>query len=331
MFNFEEKRTVIKIGLVGLGHLGKIHLKNLLELSHLFEVKAVFDEDNSIRHEISNLYNVPQVGSYQDLLAQCEAIIIVTPTVSHYELTVEAIKRQLPVFVEKPMVETMEEAKRLVSLIDEAGVHVQVGHVERFNPAFLAAQKHLDSPMFIETHRLAQFNPRGTDVPVVLDLMIHDIDIVLSVVKSRVKKISASGVSIVSDSHDIANARIEFENGCVANLTSSRLSLKNMRKSRFFQKDAYISVDFLNKELEVVRMENIHGEPDPFDIVLDISKDKTRKKIWIEKPELLQSNAILDELMEFHDSIVNNKAPIVNHHSGYDAMEVAMEISSLMN
>jgi len=331
LFNFEEKRTVIKIGLVGLGHLGKIHLKNLLELSHLFEVKAVFDEDNSIRHEISNLYNVPQVGSYQDLLAQCEAIIIVTPTVSHYELTVEAIKRQLPVFVEKPMVETMEEAKRLVSLIDEAGVHVQVGHVERFNPAFLAAQKHLDSPMFIETHRLAQFNPRGTDVPVVLDLMIHDIDIVLSVVKSRVKRISASGVSIVSDSHDIANARIEFENGCVANLTSSRLSLKNMRKSRFFQKDAYISVDFLNKELEVVRMENIHGEPDPFDIVLDISKDKTRKKIWIEKPELLQSNAILDELMEFHNSIANNKAPIVNHHAGYDAMEVALEILSLMN
>jgi len=331
LFKFEEKRTVIKLGLVGLGHLGKIHLKNLLELSHLFEVKAVFDEDNSIRHEISNLHNVPQVGSYQDLLALCEAIIIVTPTVSHFELAVEAIKRRLPVFVEKPMVETMDEAKRLVSLIDEAGVHVQVGHVERFNPAFLAAQKHLDSPMFIETHRLAQFNPRGTDVPVVLDLMIHDIDIVLSVVKSRVKRISASGVSIVSDSHDIANARIEFENGCVANLTSSRLSLKNMRKSRFFQKDAYISVDFLNKELEVVRMENIHGEPDPFDIVLDISKDKTRKKIWIEKPELLQSNAILDELMEFHNSIANNKAPIVNHHAGYDAMEVALEILSLMN
>jgi len=331
LFNFEEKRTVIKIGLVGLGHLGKIHLKNLLELSHLFEVKAVFDEDNSIRHEISNLYNVPEVGSYQELLEMCEAIIIVTPTVSHFELAVEAIKRRLPVFVEKPMVETMDEAKRLVSLIDEAGVHVQVGHVERFNPAFLAAQKHLDSPMFIETHRLAQFNPRGTDVPVVLDLMIHDIDIVLSVVKSRVKRISASGVSIVSDSHDIANARIEFENGCVANLTSSRLSLKNMRKSRFFQKDAYISVDFLNKELEVVRMENIHGEPDPFDIVLDISKDKTRKKIWIEKPELLQSNAILDELMEFHNSIANNKAPIVNHHAGYDAMEVALEILSLMN
>jgi len=331
LFNFEEKRTVIKIGLVGLGHLGKIHLKNLLELSHLFEVKAVFDEDNSIRHEISNLYNVPEVGSYQELLEMCEAIIIVTPTVSHFELAVEAIKRRLPVFVEKPMVETMDEAKRLVSLIDEAGVHVQVGHVERFNPAFLAAQNHLDSPMFIETHRLAQFNPRGTDVPVVLDLMIHDIDIVLSVVKSRVKKISASGVSIVSDSHDIANARIEFENGCVANLTSSRLSLKNMRKSRFFQKDAYISVDFLNKELEVVRMENIHGEPDPFDIILDISKDNSRKKIWIEKPELLQSNAILHELMEFHNSIANNKAPIVNHHAGYDAMEVALEILSLMN
>jgi len=322
---------VIKIGLVGLGHLGKIHLKNLLELSHLFEVKAVFDEDNSVRHEISNLYNVPQVGSYQDLLALCEAIIIVTPTVSHFELAVEAIKRQLPVFVEKPMVETMDEAKRLVSLIDEAGVHVQVGHVERFNPAFLSAQKYLNSPMFIETHRLAQFNPRGTDVPVVLDLMIHDIDIVLSVVKSRVKRISASGVSIVSDSHDIANARIEFENGCVANLTSSRLSLKNMRKSRFFQKDAYISVDFLNKNLEVVRMENIAGEPDPFDIVLDLGKDSVKKKIWIDKPELLHSNAIKDELEEFYKCIITNKSPIVDHHAGYNAMEVALEILSIMS
>ncbi len=331
MFNFEEKRTVIKIGLVGLGHLGKIHLKNLLELSHMFEVKAVFDEDNSIRHEISNLYNVPQVGSYLDLLALCEAVIIVTPTVSHFELAVEAIKRQLPVFVEKPMVETMDEAKRLVSLIDEAGVHVQVGHVERFNPAFLAAQNHLDSPMFIETHRLAQFNPRGTDVPVVLDLMIHDIDIVLSVVKSRVKRISASGVSIVSESHDIANARIEFENGCVANLTSSRLSLKNMRKSRFFQKDAYISVDFLNKELEVVRMENIAGEPDPFDIVLDLGKDSVKKKIWIDKPELHQSNAIKEELEEFYKCLNANKSPIVDHHAGYNAMEVALEIISIMS
>jgi predicted dehydrogenase len=331
LFNFEKKSKVIKIGLVGLGHLGKIHLKNLIELSQLYEITAVFDENSALRHEISNLHNVPQVNSYKDLLNRCDAVIIVTPTVTHYELAVEAIKRQLPVFIEKPMVETMEEAKRLVSLIDEAGIHVQVGHVERFNPAFLEAQKYLESPMFIETHRLAQFNPRGTDVPVVLDLMIHDIDIVLSTVKSRVKRISASGVSIISDSHDIANARIEFENGCVANLTSSRLSLKNMRKSRFFQKDAYISVDFLNKELEVVRMENIVGEPDPFDIVLDLGKDDIKKKIWIEKPDLDKSNAINDELQEFYKCITTNKSPIVDHHSGYNAMEVALEILAIMS
>jgi predicted dehydrogenase len=314
----EEK--IVKIGLVGLGHLGKIHLKNLLELSSKFEVIAVYDENVTSRKEISEMFQVPSVDSYQDLLSRCEVVDIVTPTITHYDLAVEAVKLRKHIFIEKPMVESLEEAKRFVSLVDEADVRVQIGHVERFNPAFIAAQQYLEQPMFIETHRLAQFNPRGTDVPVVLDLMIHDIDIVLSVVKSRVKRISASGVAIVSDSHDIANARIEFENGCVANLTSSRLSLKNMRKSRFFQKDAYISVDFLNKELEVVRMENVIGEPDPFDIVLDI-----------EKPDLSASNAIKDELIAFHGAITGNTVPIVDHHAGYDAMEVALEILSKMS
>jgi predicted dehydrogenase len=325
----EEK--IVKIGLVGLGHLGKIHLKNLLELSSKFEVIAVYDENVTSRKEISEMFQVPSVDSYQDLLSRCEVVDIVTPTITHYDLAVEAVKLRKHIFIEKPMVESLEEAKRFVSLVDEADVRVQIGHVERFNPAFIAAQQYLEQPMFIETHRLAQFNPRGTDVPVVLDLMIHDIDIVLSVVKSRVKRISASGVAIVSDSHDIANARIEFENGCVANLTSSRLSLKNMRKSRFFQKDAYISVDFLNKELEVVRMENVIGEPDPFDIVLDIGKEQTKKKIFIEKPDLSASNAIKDELIAFHGAITGNTVPIVDHHAGYDAMEVALEILSKMS
>ena len=203
---------------------------------------------------------------------------------------------------------------------------VQVGHVERFNPAFETALPYFDNPMFIETHRLAQFNPRGTDVPVVLDLMIHDIDIILSVVKSRVKKVSASGVAVISDTHDITNARLEFENGAVANLTASRISLKNMRKSRFFQKDAYISVDFLTKELEVVRMQDVIGEADPFDIVLDLGPNKAQKKIFIDKPELAEINAIKEELKSFYDAITQNTSPKVTVEDGCAAMEVAMEI-----
>ena len=225
----------------------------------------------------------------------------------------------------------MEEAKILVQLANEADVVVQVGHVERFNPAFQAALPYLNQPMFIETHRLAQFNPRGTDVPVVLDLMIHDIDAILSVVKSNVKKIAASGVAIVSDSHDITNARIEFENGCVANLTASRISLKNMRKSRFFQKDAYVGIDFLNKTLEVVSMQDVHGEPDPFDLIMDLGEDKAKKKILIDKPELEPTNAILEELKSFAHAINNNLPAKVSIEDGFSAMDVAYKIIEKLN
>jgi predicted dehydrogenase len=220
----------------------------------------------------------------------------------------------------------VEEAKSLLNLSHEAGTKVQVGHVERFNPAFVEARKFLDQPMFIETHRLAQFNPRGTDVPVVLDLMIHDLDIILSVVQSNVKNVSASGVSVVSDTPDITNARIEFDNGCVANLTASRISLKNMRKSRFFQKDAYISVDFLTKEAEIVRMQDIEGEADPFDIVFEVGNGKPSKKILFDKPEIAEVNAIKEELIDFHRAITLDKDPIVSLESGFRALQVAHQI-----
>src|SRR4029077_17608867 len=187
-----------------------------------------------------------------------------------YEYAVKAIRKSKHVFIEKPLTHTVSEGKKLLALVNEADIKAQVGHVERFNPAFLAAKDYFNQPMFIETHRLAEFNPRGTDVSVVHDLMIHDIDVVLSVVKSSVKKISASGVAVVSDSPDIANARIEFDNGCVANLTASRISMKNMRKSRFFQKDAYISVDFLDKKVDVIRLNTIEGESDPLAVVIDL-------------------------------------------------------------
>jgi predicted dehydrogenase len=206
-------------------------------------------------------------------------------------------------------------------------VKVQVGHVERFNPAFSAVVEYIRRPMFIEAHRLSQFNPRGTDVPVVLDLMIHDIDIVISMVKSNIRKVHASGVNVVSDTPDIANARLEFENGAVANLTASRISLKNMRKTRIFQRDAYITIDFLDKVSEVVRMDEIETMPDdPFALILDLGKDKKKKRIYFEKPEVKAVNAIREELSSFKESIIKNTTPLVSIYDGYQALKIAQMI-----
>jgi len=317
---------MLRVGVIGVGHLGKIHVRILKELNTHFDLVGIYDSNEQTARQVSQEFGLKYFESPKDLMNSVDCVDVVTPTISHYEYVSEAIKMRKHVFVEKPLAETMDEAKSLVALCLEADVKVQVGHVERFNPAFQAAIPYFNSPMFIETHRLAQFNPRGTDVPVVLDLMIHDLDVILSVVKSRVKKISASGVAVVSDSHDMTNARLEFENGCVANLTASRISLKNMRKSRFFQKDAYISVDFLSKELEVVRMQDLEGEADPFDIVLEIGKENVKKKILIDKPELQEVNAIKEELSSFYDSIKNNYIPKVSIENGFEAMEVAHEI-----
>ncbi len=317
---------MLKIGVFGAGHLGKIHIRLIKELSNEFELVGFYDPSDSIAEAVIEQFGITRYSSPEELLDVVDAIDIVTPTVAHFELAAMVIKRSKHVFIEKPITETYEEAQQLIRLAEEAGVKVQVGHVERFNPAFQAARPFLGSPMFIETHRLAQFNPRGTDVPVVLDLMIHDLDIILSVVNAGVKQISASGVAVVSDTPDIANARIEFQNGCVANLTASRISMKNMRKSRFFQRDAYISVDFLAKELEVVRMETINGEPDPFDIVFDMGDGKPVKKIFFDKPEIGESNAIKEELFTFHQAIVNDTEPIVSIIDGSRALDVALQI-----
>ncbi len=314
---------MLKIGVIGAGHLGKIHIKLILELKDKFELVGFFDTHDENAEKVSNDFGIKRFASMEDLIASVDCLDIVTPTLSHYDCASKAIRSSKHVFIEKPVTETLEEARSLLSLSNEAGVKVQVGHVERFNPAFVEAKKFLDQPMFIETHRLAQFNPRGTDVPVVLDLMIHDLDIILSVVQSSVKNVSASGVSVVSDTPDITNARIEFDNGCVANLTASRISMKNMRKSRFFQKDAYISVDFLTKEMEVVRMQDIEGEPDPFDIVFDLGEGKPTKKILFDKPEIEAVNAIKEELIDFHRAIVNDQDPIVCLDSGYQALMLA--------
>ncbi len=319
-----------KIGVLGAGHLGKIHIKCILE-SDKFELAGFFDPDPLISKEVEKTYGIHRFDSSDELMEACEIVDIVTPTVSHFKCASVALRRSRHVFIEKPLTTSLEEARKLMDLAMEANVKVQVGHVERFNPAFIAARPYFANPMFIETHRLAQFNPRGTDVPVILDLMIHDIDIVLSVIKSSIKKISASGVAVVSDTPDIANARVEFNNGCVANLTASRISMKNMRKSRFFQKDGYIAVDFLKKETQITRMKDAEANPDPFAMILDLGPEKKPKQIWVETPEIEPINAIKTELETFHDSIVHNTEPQVTISDGYRSLELAYQIMDKMD
>jgi len=313
------------IGVLGAGHLGKIHIKCILESEH-FDLLGFYDPSTAISEEVESKFNVKRFASAEELIDACQIVDIVTPTISHFENAAKALRKSKHVFIEKPLTTTLVEARSLIELAREANVKVQVGHVERFNPAFIAANEYLNQPMFIETHRLAQYNPRGTDVPVILDLMIHDIDIILNVVKSPIRKISASGVSVVSDTPDIANARIEFHNGCVANLTASRISLKNMRKSRFFQKNGYISVDFLTKQTEIVKMEPVEDSENQFAMILDLGNNRGKRQVIIEKPTIQPINAIKTELETFYQSIINNTEPVVTIEDGYKSLELAYQI-----
>lgn len=315
---------MLKIGVLGAGHLGKIHLR-LLQQSDKYELVGFYDENPEYAQRVASEFGYTRFDTIAKLIHAVDVIDIVTPTLSHWKCAKVAIKSGKHVFIEKPISNTVDEAREIIALAAEHNVKGQVGHVERFNPAFTATRSMIENPMFIETHRLAEFNPRGTDVPVVLDLMIHDIDVILSVVKSEVKTVSASGVSVISDTPDIANARIEFENGCVANLTASRISLKNMRKTRFFQKDAYISVDFLEKKCEVVKMKDAPEVPGDFDMILQ-NAEGVKKQIYFANPEVSQNNAILDELESFADAINHNTTPIVTLEDGTRALEVAYRI-----
>lgn len=315
---------MLKAGVLGAGHLGKIHLR-LLNESSKYELVGFYDPNKENAQKVAQEYGYTAFDSIQDLIDAVDVVDIVTPTLSHHDCAVQAIKSGKHIFIEKPISNSVEEAEEIIQLAKQYNVKGQVGHVERFNPAFTAVKDQFDSPMFIETHRLAEFNPRGTDVPVVLDLMIHDIDAILSVVPSKVKSVSASGVSVISDTPDIANARLEFENGCVANLTSSRISLKNMRKSRFFQKDAYISVDFLTKKCEVVKMKDAPEKPGDFDMILQ-NAEGVKKQIYFNNPDVQANNAILDELETFADAINNNTTPIVTLEDGTEALRIAYQI-----
>lgn len=310
--------------------MGKIHLKCLQNLPEHYQLCGFFDPHSETADRVSEEFKLKKYGSLDELIDEVDVVDIVTPTLDHYECAKKALKKVKHVFIEKPITETPAQAKELIKLTDEAGVMAQVGHVERFNPAFLSARNYIQNPMFIETHRLAEFNPRGTDVPVVLDLMIHDIDIVMSIVKSRIKKINASGVGVVSDSPDIANARIEFDNGCVANLTASRISLKNMRKTRVFQRDAYITVDFLEKQSEVIRIKSDVDHDDPYAMIMDLGNGK-QKQIYFEQPESLKTNAIQEELKSFAQAINKKEGVSVTLEDGYQALDVAHQILEKIN
>lgn len=324
LFLLKTLNMMLKAGVLGAGHLGKIHLK-LLKQSDKYELVGFYDADETNGKKVEAEFGYKFFNSIDALIDAVDMVDIVTPTLSHYDCAKKAISKGKHIFIEKPITNTVEEAEHIRELLAENNLRGQVGHVERFNPAYLAVKDDIKSPMFIETHRLAEFNPRGTDVPVVLDLMIHDIDIILSVVKSKIKNISASGVAVISSSPDIANARIEFENGCVANLTASRISLKKMRKARFFQKDAYISVDFLDKKCEVVKMKDAPENPGDFDMVLQNAEGE-KKQIYFDNPHVANNNSILDELEAFADAINTNSSPVVTLHDGTEALRVATQI-----
>lgn len=317
----------IKAGVLGAGHLGKIHLR-LLNQSDRYELIGFYDPDQTNAQKVSEEFGYKSFDSIEALIQACDMIDVVTPTLNHFTCAEKIIKAGKHIFVEKPIAATVDEAEAMIALAQQYGVKGQVGHVERFNPAFIAVREMIQNPMFIEAHRLAEFNPRGTDVPVVLDLMIHDIDVILSVVKSKVKHVSASSAMVISHSPDITNARLEFENGCVANITASRISMKNMRKSRFFQKDAYISVDFLEKKVEVVKMKEAPEVPGDFDMILQNAEGE-RRQIYFEYPEIHNNNAILDELESFADAIEHNTTPMVTLQQGTEALRIAKQILSL--
>ena len=319
----------MKIAVLGAGHLGRIHLDIIKRISE-YDLVGFYDPDPHLSSKISKELSVRSFESMSSLIDATDIVDIVTPTLSHFECAKQAILNHKHVFIEKPVTNTLAEADELLVLAERSDVMVQVGHVERFNPAFLAAKPYIKSPLFIETHRLSPFNPRGTDVSVVLDLMIHDIDIVLNIVKSDITAISTSGVAVATDNADITNARIEFGNGCVANLTASRVSLKKMRKTRIFQKDAYVSIDFLEKKTEIVSLSE-ESSWNPFVMNIEVDSAGNKKSVNLHKPRVKQLNAIQEELVSFAKAIQNNSLPLVTLNDGCKALRVAHTIMEKIN
>lgn len=320
---------MLKIGIFGAGHLGKIHIEQWLSLPGI-QIVGFYDPDNTHAAEVEQKFDLTRYFSIESLILDSDALDIVSTTTSHFEIAKACLQQSRHLFIEKPMTQSIEQARELVDLVKEANVKCQIGHVERYNPAILALKGKTIQPMFIEAHRLAEFNPRGADVAVILDLMIHDIDIILHLVKSPVRRVSASGVAVISDTVDIANARIEFDNGCVSNLTASRISLKKMRKMRLFQKDAYIGVDFLNKKTEIISLRSKKEPAGFFDFSIEVGEGKHRD-ISIEVPKTEKTNAIQQELADFTLSVLMDKPVRVSAFDGLNAMEVAYQILTKIN
>jgi predicted dehydrogenase len=314
---------MLKIGVLGAGHLGKIHLACLQSLGSAFEIVGFHDPDPTVEAAARERFGIPSFPDVDSLVeAAVDAVDIVTPTVDHFHCAKKALERGRHVFIEKPITHTVAEALELEALASERGTLVQVGHVERFNPALLAVHNKIHRPRFIEAHRLSTFQPRGTDVPVVLDLMIHDIDAVLSVVSSEVVDVQATGARVLSETADIANARIAFADGCVANLTASRISLQKMRKMRIFQRDAYITVDFLDKKASVMTFGE--GTTDQgWNIDLG---ENGQKHVKLQPTIVTPTNAIQEELRSFADAVQNGRQPVVPLEDGRRALELAHRI-----
>jgi len=314
---------MLKIGVLGTGHLGEIHLRCIKALDDIYELVGFYDPDSTVQKRICEQHQLKSFDTIDALISQVDVVDVVAPTPEHFDLIKKGLVAGKHVFTEKPITETVEQALELRELMNTSNLKVQVGHVERFNPAFQAIQKHNPQPMFVEGHRLAQFNPRGTDVSVVHDLMIHDIDILVALIPYPVVNVHASGVAVVSDQPDICNARIEFENGAVANLTASRISLKNMRKLRMFQRDTYVSVDFLEKKTEIVQLfDESPEEENAFEIELG---DQS-KWIHLVQPEIKPNNAIMEELQSFHEAIIHRRDPDVTLLDALKSMQIAQQI-----
>ena len=316
---------MIKVGVIGAGHLGKIHL-NILSTSN-FNLIGFYDTDVSNSEKLASEKGYQFFKNIDSLIDSIDAAVIVSPTITHFEIAKKCIENGKHIFIEKPLTTNSKEARIINKLAKEKNIIGQVGFVERYNQAFISCREFIDTPKFIESHRLSDFNPRGTDVSVIMDLMIHDIDIILNINKSKVKKIDASGVSIISSTPDIANARIEFENGCIANLTSSRISLKKMRKIRVFQKDAYISINFLEKDFQVVKIRDKNTDDNENSLVIKNNLGD-EKVIFFENPDINEINSIEAELNDFFDSIENKSESKVSLNDGLMALEVAEEIMS---
>lgn len=313
----------LKVGVVGTGHLGKLHTKMFKSIDNC-ELIGIFDSNPGQVKIVSEEFGVQSSDSLEHLLNNVDAVSIAATTTAHFQIAKKCFEKGIHVFIEKPITATIPEAEEIVEIAKQKGLILQVGHIERFNPALVSMEKYMLEPKFIQTDRLAQFNPRGTDVAVVLDLMIHDIDIILSLVKSDVKEVHANGVAIVSDHLDIANARLQFENGAVANVTASRISQKKMRKMRIFQQDGYIALDFITGTAEMFKLQSLNEETLPSQISFgEIGVGDKKKRLVYEQPQQKEINALQYELQLFVNSVLNNQQPTVTGEDGLRALKVA--------